>query len=73
MKPETRRHMFIMTSSSVGITILTLIVTLGFFEETPLNIVRNVVIANILFLSVYWSWLKIYGNYQKMYKLGLNE
>lgn len=67
------RHLLVVSSSSLGITLITIIVMLAFFEEVPLIILRNVVAANIIFVLAYWIWLKVYGYYQKMYKLGLNE
>jgi len=73
MKPETEHQIVVVLSSSIGVTVLTLIVALGFFEEGLLNTMRDVIISNTIFLLAYWGWLKTYGHYKKMYRLGLNE
>lgn len=63
-------HIFI---GEAIVTVMTALVTLAFFESKPLTIVRNVIIFNIIFLLIYILWLKLFGNYEKIYKAGLQD
>ncbi len=73
MKPETRRKMYMLTGGEIGITALTVAITLGFLESGLFDIIRNVIIVDLFFLLAYWAWIKVYGRYKKMYQLGMND
>ncbi len=56
------------------VTAITAIVTLAFFEKNNLmTIARNVIIFDLVFLLIYILWLKLFGNYEKIYKAGLKD
>ncbi|MAG15983.1 hypothetical protein CMO88_02895 [Candidatus Woesearchaeota archaeon] len=57
----------------VVVSILTIIVSYAFFTNTTQSIIRNVVIVTLVFLAVYVLWIKMYGNYGKMYKARLTD
>lgn len=57
----------------VIVTAITAIVTLAFIGSRPWTIVRNVIIFDIIFLIIYILWLKLFGNYEKIYKAGLQD
>jgi hypothetical protein len=73
MKPETRHTMYVLTGGEAGVTILTIIMTISFLESGLFEIIRNVIIGDLLFLAAYWGWIKVYAYYKKMYKLGLGK
>ncbi len=55
------------------VTAVTITVTLAFIGSRPLIMVRNVVIFDMIFLLIYILWLKLFGNYEKFYKAGLQD
>ncbi len=57
----------------VIVTSVTIIVTLAFIGSEPLAILRNVIVLDFVFLAIYVLWLKLFGNYEKIYKAGLKE
>ena len=70
---EVKRKAIQIFIGEVIVTIITLIVTLSFITSSFGIIIRNVIIANILFVIVYFIWLKLFGHYEKIYKSGLSE
>jgi hypothetical protein len=55
------------------ITMLTIMGTLAFLESGIPHIIRNVIITDILFLIAFFIWVKLFSNYEQMYKQGLKE
>ncbi len=55
------------------VTLVTIIVTLAFIGSKPLTIIRNVIVLDLVFLIIYILWLKLFGNYEKIYKAALKE
>ncbi len=55
------------------VTSVTVIVTLAFIGSKPLTILRNVIVLDLVFLIIYILWLKLFGNYEKIYKAALKE
>ncbi len=55
------------------VTAVTILVTLAFIGSEPWRIIRNVIIFDIIFLLIYILWLKLFGNYEKIYKGGLRD
>jgi hypothetical protein len=55
------------------ITVLTIMGTLAFLESGVPHIIRNVIITDILFLIAFFIWVKLFSNYEQMYKQGLKE
>jgi hypothetical protein len=53
------------------VTFVTIIVTLAFLESNGAEILRNIIVVDVLFLVIYVLWIKLFGSYEKMYKFGL--
>ncbi len=70
---KIRARAFQIFLGEVIVTAITMIVTLAFIGSKPWIIARNVIILDLIFLLIYIIWLKLFGNYEKIYKAGLKE
>ncbi len=70
---KIRARAFQIFLGEVIVTGITVIVTLAFIGSSLLTIVKNVIIFDLIFLLIYILWLKLFGNYEKIYKEGLQE
>lgn len=55
------------------VTAVTILVTLAFIGSDLWTTIRNVIIFDAIFLLIYILWLKLFGNYEKIYKAGLQD
>jgi len=55
------------------VTFIAIVVMLAFLESSGTEIIRNIIVVDVLFLIIYILWIKLFGNYAKMYKFGLKE
>ncbi len=55
------------------VVILTSLVSLAFFDAKPIIILRNDIVATLVFILVYYVWIKITENYEKSFRLGLGR
>lgn len=55
------------------VTFLTIIGTLAFLKNGKFEIIRNIIIVNLIFVAAYIIWIKLFGNYEKIYKSGIQE
>ncbi|MBI2137208.1 hypothetical protein HYU12_01670 [Candidatus Woesearchaeota archaeon] len=55
------------------VTFLTIIGTLAFLKNGKFEIIRNIIIVNLIFVAAYITWIKLFGNYEKIYKSGIQE
>ncbi len=73
MNHSKRRRAVQIFIGEVAATIIALLGTLAFFESSAVTIVRNVLIIDLLFIVAYIVWIKLFSDYEKMYKSGLDE
>ena len=71
--PKIKARSFHIFLGEVIVTAITAIVTLAFIGSRPWTMIRNVIIFDLIFLLIYVLWLKLFGNYEKIYKAGLKE
>lgn len=70
---KIRARAFQIFLGEVIVTGITAIVTLAFIGSGLWTIVKNVIIFDLIFLLIYIIWLKLFCNYEKIYKAGLKE
>ena len=66
-----KKHMVVMTLGAFGAFVVTAIATLAFFEEGGQAIMRNALVAAGIFLIIYLIWVKVFGSYEKFYRMGV--
>ncbi len=70
---KIRARAFQVFIGEIIVTAVTATVTLAFIGSSLWAIARNVIIFDLIFLLIYLLWLKLFGNYEKIYKEGLKD
>lgn len=61
------------TAISLIAVLLAVIISLAFFEAGARVILRNSVIAVVVFMLAYFAWLKINESYERFFRQGLGR
>ena len=70
---DVRRRGIQLLIGELIVTFLTIIGTLAFLKSGKFEIIRNIIIVDIIFVAAYIIWIKLFGHYEKIYKFGMQE
>ena len=69
MQKATRQKMVVFFVGLLTVSFLTMAGSLAFFSAEDLGVVlRNVVITDVIFMTLYMFWIKLHKGYEKTYK-----
>jgi hypothetical protein len=72
MGQSIKRHLMIIGIGVLGVMILTTFISLAFFGEQTGILLRNYAFGIVAFLVIYYIIVKVFGNYEAIYRKGLN-
>ena len=55
------------------VLLFTSLVSVAFFEQGITGILRNNIIALVIFAGIYMAWLKVTSDYEKMFRSSLGR
>ena len=66
-----KRQLTVAAIGSLGAILLTTALTLGYFDAGLGGVLRNNLLATAAFLLLFFSAVRVYENYEKMYRESL--